>query len=109
MRENTYQAYLISLIKHSFPGCYVLKNDSGYLQGIPDLLVLFEDKWAMLEVKPKEPTGPDDFEPNQEWYLEEFNKMSYGACIHPNNEEAVLNDLQLLFEPHRKARVSKRQ
>ncbi len=56
MRESVYQAYLIKLLRVQYPGCVILKNDTDYLQGIPDLLILWQDRWAMLEVK-----GSDDF------------------------------------------------
>ena len=101
MLERDYQMRLIRKIRRRIPGCYVLKNDSGYQQGIPDLLVIHGDQWAMLEVKPRKPRGPEDFEPNQEWFIEEFDRMSFGACIYPANEEEVLNDLQQLFHSRR--------
>lgn len=106
MRENVYQAELIKKLRQIFPDCFILKNDSSYMQGVPDLLVLYRDHWAMLEVKPKTPRGPNDFEPNQEWYLEQLNGMSFAACIYPENEEAVLDALQSAFTARRKARVS---
>jgi hypothetical protein len=54
MLESKFQANLIKEIKTTFPGCVVLKNDSSYLQGIPDLSIFYKDKWAMLEVKKDE-------------------------------------------------------
>lgn len=105
MRESVYQAHVITTLRRRFKGCFILKNDSGYLQGVPDLLVLFEDNWAMLEVKPSE---SDPFQPNQEYYLQELNAMSFAACIYPENEEEVLDALQRQFETRRKARLSKR-
>jgi hypothetical protein len=95
--ESRYQSLLIKTLKRRFPGCVVLKNDTDYQQGIPDLLVLWGIHWAMLEVKPKEPKGPEDFEPNQEWFITEFNNMSFGACIYPENEEEVLHALEIAF------------
>lgn len=106
--ERDYQARLIKKIERLLPGCLVLKNDSGYLQGIPDLTILFEDQWAVLEVKPKTPTSSRDFEPNQEWYIDQLNQMSFSACIYPANEEDVLDALQRQFKARRKTRVSKR-
>lgn len=105
MLESVYQHSLILKLKQRFPGAIVLKNDSEYLQGIPDLLVLFGDKWAMLEVKAHHdsPTRP-----NQQYYIELFSELSFGAFIHPENEEEVLNDLQRTFESSRTARVSRR-
>ena len=105
MREATYQHYLIGMLRETFPGAVVLKNDSGYTQGIPDLLVLYRDRWAMLEVKPAEGSRE---QPNQRYYVELLDDMSYAAFIYPENEEEVLNDLQHLFTPRRQARVSQR-
>lgn len=91
MRESQYQSRLIRRINKILPGSVVLKNDANFLQGVSDLLVLFEDRWAMLEVKRSADAG---FEPNQEYYLELFGRMSFSACIYPENEEEVLSDLQ---------------
>lgn len=105
MRENVYQANLIKRLKTMFPGCMVLKNDSDYLQGILDLTILYEDKWAMLEVK-RDLDAP--YQPNQEYYLQKLNEMSFAAMICPSNEREVLSALQHAFEPRRNTRVSKR-
>lgn len=106
MLERTYQAELIKRLRLRFPGCVILKNDSSYMQGVPDLTLLWRDRWAILEVKPKAPTSSKDFEPNQEWYIEVLNEMSYSACIYPGNEEEVMNEIQHTFTTRRKARVS---
>lgn len=97
MRERDYQAGLIRKIKRLYPGCMVLKNDSSYMQGIPDLMVLYKNKWVALEVKVKEPRSSRDFEPNQEWFIERMNDMSFAACIFPENEKDVLRGVQLTF------------
>lgn len=110
MREtgrNGFQSQLIKELERRFPGCVILKNDPNYRQGIPDLLLLYGDRWAILEVKGKKPTARD-FEPNQEWYIEHLNEMSFSACIYPENEEDVLNDLQQQFQTRRRSRVSQR-
>ena len=105
MRESAYQAQIIARLKERFEGCIVLKNDSSYIQGIPDLLVLHNDRWAALEVK----ASPDEpFQPNQDWYISEMNHMSYAAYIFPQNEEEVLHDLQRALRPRRSARLSQR-
>ena len=94
MTEARYQARLIKRIDRLFPGCMILKNDSGYLQGIPDLLVLWGKHWAMLEVK-AHIDAP--FQPNQEYYLNWLAAMGFAAVICPENEEDVLRGLQLAF------------
>jgi len=109
MLERTYQGRLIKKLNRMFPGCVVLKNDSGYQQGIPDLVVFFGNQYAMLEVKPRQPRGPEDFEPNQEYFIALFDDMSFGACIYPENERDVLHDLQQAFGARRPALVSQRK
>lgn len=104
MLESKYQSRIINILEQIFPGCIILKNDSGYRQGIPDLLVLWQDRWAFLEVKPRE-SAPQ--QPNQEWYVDQAREMSFGAFIYPENEEEVLYDLQQAFRRSRRvARVS---
>jgi hypothetical protein len=105
-RERDYQPTLIKKLRDMFPGCVILKNDSSYLQGIPDLLILWYDRWGILEVKRTMPNGPDDYEPNQEWYLDQLNQMSFAAMICPENEQEILDALQHAFTARRKARVS---
>jgi len=105
MRENEYQAYLIKKLKALFPGCVVLKNDSSYIQGIPDLLILHNEHWAMLEVKA---TSRSRAQPNQEYYIDLLDTMSFASFICPENEEDVLYDLQQAFGISRPTRVLKR-
>jgi hypothetical protein len=105
MRESEYQSRLIKTLKVLLPDCVVLKNDSSYLQGVPDLLVLWNDRWAMLEVK-ADVSSP--LQPNQRFWVESFNEMSFSAVIYPQNEEVVLNALQQSFRARRTTRVSER-
>lgn len=93
-REIAYQAELVERIEAMFPGCFVLRNDPTVVQGIPDILILFGCGWAMLEVKlaANSPTRP-----NQPYYVERFNEMSYAAFVYPENEDEVLHDLQFAF------------
>ena len=68
MKENKFQADLKKELRAIFPGCIVTKLDSSDIQGIPDLLVLYKDKWATLEVK-KSATA--SHRPNQDYYVKE--------------------------------------
>lgn len=95
MLENKFQANLIKKLKKLFPGCIVMKNDSSYIQGIPDLLVLHKDKWASLEVKKSANASK---RPNQEYYVGLMNDMAFSRFISPENEEEVLRDLQTTFK-----------
>ena len=96
MRENKFQAGLIKELKDRIPGCIVLKNDPNYLQGIPDLVIFKDDKWAMLECKRN---GQAHRQPNQEYYVEKLDGMSFARFIDPSNKEEVLNELQQAFLP----------
>lgn len=103
--ERDFQSLLIRELKEFIlPGCIVLKNDSSYMQGIPDLLILFRDKWAMLECKRTEPTRAEDWEPNQQWWLENLHNMSFAACIYPENKEEIFHELKLALQPTSRAR-----
>lgn len=95
MLENRFQANLIKKIKRLFPDCIVMKNDSSYIQGIPDLLVLYKDKWASLECKKSENAR---HQPNQDYYVGQMNDMSFSRFIFPENEQEVLDELKHKFE-----------
>lgn len=90
MEENKYQSKLIKKIKALLPGCIILKNDPNYIQGIPDLSIMYKTKWATLEVKR---ARNSEHQPNQDYYVAEMNTMSFSRFIFPENEDEVLNDL----------------
>lgn len=91
--ESSFQAGLIKEIKGMFPGCIVTKISTR--QGLPDLLILFNDRWAMLECKRDKNASK---QPNQEYYVDLLNRMSFSRFIFPENKEEVLNELQQAFE-----------
>lgn len=93
--ESRYQMHIIERLNREFPGCFVMKNDSAYIQGIPDLMVLYRDKWAMLEIKA---SSRSKTRPNQKYYIEKFGEMSFGAFVYPENEMEIFSDLQRAFE-----------
>lgn len=101
MLENKFQANLIKEIKNRFPGCIVMKNDSSYIQGIPDLLVLHNDKWAALECKKSLKASK---RPNQEYFVNKMDDMSFARFVCPENREEVLNDLQSALQSRRTSR-----
>jgi hypothetical protein len=101
--ENAFQARVIRKLKRRFPGCEILKNDPGYRQGILDITILWCDKWAMLEFKDHEKAR---HQPNQDYFVKKFNKMSFAAFIWPEIEEEVLTALQEAFSSRGAACVS---
>lgn len=90
MLENKFQSKLIKEIKNRFPGCIVMKNDSSYIQGIPDLLVLHKQRWASLECKKNANAKK---QPNQDYYVDKMNAMSFASFISPENKDEVLDAL----------------
>ena len=90
MRESKFQAKLIKDIKERLPECIVLKNDPTYIQGIPDLTVFNNDKWATLEVKK---SANATHQPNQDYYVEMMDRMSFSRFVYPENRDAVFSDL----------------
>lgn len=106
MRESGFQARLIRTIKDRFPGCMVLKNDANYIQGIPDLTVFYNDRWAMLECKRSE---NENHQPNQDYYVERMDEMSFARFIFPENMEEVLDELERSWKASRATRLSKRK
>ena len=103
MKEHVYQLRLIRRLEKEFPGCVVIKNNPDYIQGLPDLLILFQDRWAMLEVKISA-DAPN--QANQPYYVALFDTMSFAAFIYPENEEEVIYELQHTFCDNRSTRVS---
>ena len=95
MLESKFQSDLKKELKQMFPGCIVTKLDSGDIQGIPDLLVLHNDKWATLECKKNASAKK---QPNQEYYVGRMNEMSFSRFICPENKEEVLHDLKSTFQ-----------
>lgn len=93
--ERDFQSGLVKEIKHRFEGCLVLKTDPNHIQGIPDLLVLHEGHWAALECKRD---AEASHRPNQDYYVNTMNDMSYAAFVYPENKEAVLNDMERSFQ-----------
>ena len=90
--ESGFQDKLRNELKELCPGCMIFKMDQ--VQGIPDLLILYKDKWASLENKK---SANAKRQPNQEYYVDKMNEMSFSRFICPENKEEVLNELQQTF------------
>lgn len=103
-KESKFQHDLIADLRAMFPGCIVTKNDPNYLQGICDLAIFFEKKWAMLECKK---SADESHRPNQDYYVDKCNNMSFARFIYPENRQEVLDELQQTFCPRRKTRVAR--
>ena len=91
MRESQFQAQLIKKLNKMLPGIIILKNDPNYIQGIPDLILLYKNRWAALEVKRG---ATASVRPNQAYYVRTMYAMSYAAFIYPENESEILSEVQ---------------
>ena len=96
MLESKFQAGLIKEIKQLLPGCVIMKNDPEYIQGIPDLTILYGNKWATLECKKSK---NESHRPNQDYYVDKMKSMSYSAFVYPENKEDILDELQQALRP----------
>lgn len=103
MLENRFKTQLVKELKALLPGCIVLHIDPNEIQGMPDLLVLYQDRWAALEGKRSRNAS---HRPNQDYYVDLMNRMSYAAFIYPENKEEILSDLQRTFALGGAARLS---
>lgn len=105
MLESTFKTKLINELEAMFPGCFIFHLDPNEYQGISDLLILYKDKWAILEGKRFKNAS---HRPNQDYYIDILNQMSFAQFIYPENKEEVLYELQQTFKPRRRTCVSKR-
>lgn len=95
MLESQFQAKLVKELKRKFPGCVVLKTDPKYVQGFPDLLILYNNTWAALECK-KDAKAPQ--RPNQNYWVKRLHKLSFSKFIWPENKEEVLHAMERSFK-----------
>ena len=94
MAENKFKTKLVGEIKQMFPGCIVIHINPNEIQGAPDLLVLFGEKWAALEGKDYEGAP---VRPNQPYYVDLMNRMSFAAFIYPETKNEVRDALYRYF------------
>lgn len=97
--ESKFQKELMDEIRELYPGCVILKNDSGYIQGFPDWTILYKDRWAVLEAKRERGAKK---QPNQEYYVDRLDKMSFSRFVYPENKDEVLEDLERVFKRRRR-------
>jgi len=103
MLENKFQLKIIKEIEEAYPNAVVFKTDPNYIQGFPDLVILNKYNWAALEVKVRGAKRP-----NQNYWVDRLNKMSYASFIFPENERRVLDELQSTLRFIRATRLSVR-
>ena len=95
MLENQFKTNLVRELKERFPGCIVLHIDPNEIQGIPDLLLLHQGRWAALECKQH---AKAKHQPNQDYYVDKMNEMSFARFVYPENKQEVLDELYQTFQ-----------
>lgn len=93
-KESEFQHNLKKELENLFPGCIVTKLDSSYIQGIPDFLILYNNKWATLENKRNKKAT---HQPNQDYYVDKMNTMSFSRFVYPENKNDVIDELANFF------------
>lgn len=94
MAENRFKTKLVKELKNMFPGCIIMHMDPNEIQGIPDLLILYKNKWAALEGKDY---ANAPVRPNQGYYVDLMDRMSFASFIYPDNKDKVLDELYFYF------------
>ena len=92
--ESAFKHSVLRYIENRFPGAIVLHVDTGLHRSYPDVFILYRNRWAALEFKRSENSK---HRPNQDYYVDIFNAMSYASFIYPENEGKVLNELEYAF------------
>lgn len=92
--ESKFQKEFIDEAKSRYPGCVALKNDSSYIQGFPDWTILYKNKWAVLEMKKERGARK---QPNQEYYVNMLDSMSFSRFVFPENKDEVFEELDTFF------------
>lgn len=89
--ESGFQDRLIAELMARFPDCMIFKLEK---QGVPDLLILYGNKWAALECKR---SSSAHHQPNQDYYVGIMDEMSFSRFIFPENRDEVLEQLSSFF------------
>lgn len=90
--ESGFQDSLRYELMQRYPESMIFKMDQ--IQGIPDMLILYKNKYAFLENKK---SANAKHQPNQDYYVNKLNNMSFARFVFPENRDRVLEELDLYF------------
>lgn len=88
--ESRFQSSVKHELETKYPGCIVRKNPPGQENGFPDLVMYYGPIWAMFECKREKDARK---RPNQKWWVERLDEMSFARLIFPENRERVMGEL----------------
>jgi hypothetical protein len=103
MAESMYKQHVFKRLRLMFPGCEIIRTDTASQQGLPDHIVLWGPYWATLEFKT---SAKAKRQPNQEYFVQRLDEMSFAAFIYPENEDEVLHALEQAFASSRRTCIS---
>ena len=95
MRESKYQKYIIDKVRVMLPGAYVYPNDGNYIQGFPDITILYRTQWATLECKRDKDA---EHQPNQDYYVNQSPLSNNAMFVYPENKKEVLKELERRYQ-----------
>lgn len=90
-KESDFQKEVAGWLRKQ--GCRVIKQDPaiGKQKGIPDLLLLKEGWWGMLEIKAAKNSS---HQPGQDDWVAWADDNSYGKFVYPGNWEQIKEELE---------------
>jgi len=103
--ESEFKSEFLGEVREMFPGCHIETNGTDFMQGIPDTTIYYGRFWAKLEFKRSKTASK---RPNQDYYIDMFDEMSYARFVTPENKEDVLRGLEQTFRPRRNTRHLRR-
>lgn len=89
--ESKFKRELIRKLKEQYPGAVILKNDANDKIGIPDHLMLYGRHWIAFEAKASQHAA---HRPNQDYWVNLLNSMSFASFVYPQNEGWFLHEVQ---------------
>lgn len=100
--ERSFQHEVIQELKERYPDCVVMKNATGFKDGFPDITMYDGERWAMLECKREKAARK---RPNQKYWVNRMNSMSFARFIFPENRKEVMAELAEFIEAGKRAEV----
>ena len=96
-QEGNVQDAVKKRILKEFPGAHVCKTDPNLWgwQGVPDLLIIYKDKWAFLEMKRHKDAAR---QANQDYWVRTLDKQGCAAFCYPEVREQAFKKLHEYFD-----------
>lgn len=90
MLESEFKRKFKNMLEQSYPGCVLVDINPEQFRSFPDLLFLYDKFWATFEMKR---TVGSAVRPNQPYWVEKLDNMSFSRFVEPGTAKEVLDDL----------------